>query len=846
MYRCYVCGHSDPTITKFRAHLYRHSGLAELKMPIMCGQGNCKASFAKVYNLLRHVECFHASDEMQCLPDDSSIFSVNGFVGVTHVSVNEPSCKTNGAEVCQPYDTSPVNDSVNSLDDLQTEAISLVAGLRANSSIPYSTIPGVINSFQHMAASLTDFVETVTEESVQEAGIDTEMSLSLKQAIHERLQPCRKPLDFLSSVYRQDKYFENHDLFVKPESVCFGSRYESHSGVSKLVYDSFQYVSVLQTLKSLVQSEMYVKALLDDKVVPGLYQNYADGERAMQHELFGNVGKFSIMIQLFYDGLGTTNPLRGQSSINNIGVFFYTIKNLPARYNSCFANVYLLALCYSEDLKKYGFDPVLEKFVAEISPLHSIGFEANVNPLGGRITVYASLCQVTCDNLALNGLLGFIESFSGDFFCTLCYATQDMIQKFFRDDFFNRRTISDYENDVSKLSETACRIHYKGVKKNCVLNRIRGYHVTENWSLDIMHIVLEGIVPVELGCILYGLCVEHKLFNVNVLNREIQLFWGQMTVSKCEKPPTLSRLLEPGQGLAPSMKAVQCWSLLKYMPLVMGKLVPKGNEHWKFMLHLSQLVDLVFAPRFTAGMIEYMKDVIEEHLSNFSQLYSAKWHVKLRPKHHLLVHLPAIVRKSGPLVGMSCMRYELKNSFFKRTAHTVCNFSNICHTLAQRHQHHFLYSLLSSQHIRSAVIVGRQFSVSVCSFVFCEILCTELHIEATDDVSVTNRLTVAGVQYARGNIVVLDINEVGPVFGKISTFVCSQSGEWCLVVEVIQAEKFCYHFHAHAIQDVILPVYKVVKFDELADHHALHCCVLRAVESANVKLVRLPYHIVSL
>ena len=40
-----------------------------------------------------------------------------------------------------------------------------------------------------------------------------------------------------------------------------------------------------------------------------------------------------------------------------------------------------------------------------------------------------------------------------------------------------------------------------------------------------------------------------------------------------------------------------------------------------------------------------------------------------------------------------------------------------------------------------------------CLFVhlfFCEILCTKLHIEATDDVYVTNRITVAGVQYARG------------------------------------------------------------------------------------------------
>jgi len=52
-----------------------------------------------------------------------------------------------------------------------------------------------------------------------------------------------------------------------------------------------------------------------------IYESYADGKHARLHELFGNAGKLSIIIQLFYNGLRTTNPLHGQNSINNIGVF---------------------------------------------------------------------------------------------------------------------------------------------------------------------------------------------------------------------------------------------------------------------------------------------------------------------------------------------------------------------------------------------------------------------------------------------------------------------------------------------------------------------------------------------
>jgi len=82
------------------------------------------------------------------------------------------------------------------------------------------------------------------------------------------------------------------------------------------------------------------------------------------------------------------------------------------------------------------------------------------------------------------------------------------------------------------------------------------------------------------------------------------------------------------------------------------------------LLHLSHLVDLIFAPCFTHEMTVSMKHVISDHLSMFVKLCSSE-EVRLRPKHHFLVHLPAIVLKSGPLVGMSCMPYELKNSFFQ-------------------------------------------------------------------------------------------------------------------------------------------------------------------------------------
>ena len=52
-----------------------------------------------------------------------------------------------------------------------------------------------------------------------------------------------------------------------------------------------------------------------------------------------------------------------------------------------------------------------------------------------------------------------------------------------------------------------------------MLNKIDGYHVTENWSrydaLDRMRIVPEGLLSVEKGSVQFGLCAESKLQDID-------------------------------------------------------------------------------------------------------------------------------------------------------------------------------------------------------------------------------------------------------------------------------------------------------------------------------------------
>lgn len=60
----------------------------------------------------------------------------------------------------------------------------------------------------------------MVEQSLDEidAGLDQTVLMNLKKNIDKKLHRGDKPLSFLATVYKQDKYFDNHKLLFKAES----------------------------------------------------------------------------------------------------------------------------------------------------------------------------------------------------------------------------------------------------------------------------------------------------------------------------------------------------------------------------------------------------------------------------------------------------------------------------------------------------------------------------------------------------------------------------------------------------------------------------------------------------
>jgi hypothetical protein len=181
-----------------------------------------------------------------------------------------------------------------------------------------------------------------------------------------------------------------------------------------------------------------------------------------------------------------------------------------------------------------------------------------------------------------------------------------------------------------------------------------------------MRIVLERIIPVELSCILYNLCNLAHYMPLSELSRRVSNIFSTINVDRCNKTPELTYFDKLGR-LYLSVKAVQAWALPTYLPLAMGDCIPTDNPHWLLLLHLSKLVNMLFSPCFTEGMICFIRDFTLDHLHILLDLYSqGETAVKVKPKHHLLLHLPSVILASGPLLGPTVCGRLSTNAFCGR------------------------------------------------------------------------------------------------------------------------------------------------------------------------------------
>lgn len=97
------------------------------------------------------------------------------------------------------------------------------------------------------------------------------------------------------------------------------------------------------------------------------------------------------------------------------------------------------------------------------------------------------------------------------------------------------------------------------------------------------------------------------------------------------------------------------------------------------------MIDLLLSYTFTNDTILQLKLLIKRNNENYVILFNNK----LKPKHHILIHYPTIIQKSGPPRHFWCFRFEGKHKEMKTYAQVTLSRKNITLTLAKKFQMKF-------------------------------------------------------------------------------------------------------------------------------------------------------------
>ncbi|KAL3989131.1 hypothetical protein ACER0C_013449 [Sarotherodon galilaeus] len=642
--KCFVCQAEFTGSNMLVRHLRLvHGYLPGRNLRLKCAQRDCGCVFGTFSGFRKHLNTKHLNYFNQQADTDVNL---QPDVAVKEVSTTGEVVSTNVEET--PTTSEMLKSSNKSTLDM---CASTVAQLRA-AGLSQSTVNSFVSSMEEV------FFEIHTQ--AKDAALQSlpSQDTTSKKKLEQSFENFENPFTLLNSEAKRNRHFKQKWATVEPVEMVLGTRFDSRRNKitgtfdQVIVTDRFAYVPILETLKTIFQNHHVVDMFKSRNMSrEGVYADLIDAAYVKRCPLF-SAEKDALQIQLFYDDFETANPLGSKKGIHKLGAIYFTLRNFPPIFNSLLVNIHLCALFHAQDSKRYGFNSILEPLVNDLKVLETEGLKL---PMFKHL-VHGTVIQVTGDNLGLHSLFGFVESFAARYCCRFCLLEKDCFQSVFCEDDSGvvLRTLDMHKQHCESVQRDPTLPHVCGVKRTCLLNSLKYFNTANNFSVDIMHDILEGVAQLEVKLVLQY--IQENFLSAEQLAGRIHAFDYGFNQQR-NRPPRV-KLFDGSNDLG--LNAIQSWCLLG-LPQTIILIV--GDSYWHLLLLLLQIVNIVFSPVLSEGMTIYLKHLIIDHHKLFKQLFPT---LSLLPKHHFMIHYP-----------------RTKHNFFKKQ---LKSFKNITMTLAKKHQ----------------------------------------------------------------------------------------------------------------------------------------------------------------
>nr|XP_023651070.1 uncharacterized protein LOC111835233 isoform X1 [Paramormyrops kingsleyae]XP_023651071.1 uncharacterized protein LOC111835233 isoform X1 [Paramormyrops kingsleyae] len=670
-FRCLVCNSvSHHSEKQYFEHLRGHLKKYET---VTCVFNNCEFS-TNIYST------FASHKSRRHTPHSLEHFKPSVFQNNTCETPKDTDLSVDESDSCEPV----VEEEHDFVKIVNNKLGCLFLKLESVFNVSNRCIDEIVDELQFISSAASrPVIKQIIDTTLQRnsCNVDESVVSDLVENLTS-LNPLNAALGVegpFNTSYKRGRFFKEQFCIIEPVEYILDEK------------STFQYVPILKTLSQVLQkNDKMLKNVYSSR---STYETFCDGSHFKENSCLSGDDE-RICLILYIDDFEVCNPLGTSRKKHKITAVYWVLANIRSILRSSLTSIYLAVLCKANDAKKYGFSQVLEPLLTDLKSLEEDG--VFVSSLGRFIkgTVFC----VIADNLGAHAVGGFLENFTGSHICRFCTGERSQFQKSeVRSGAFSPRTKQEHELHVQTALSTSTSCY--GVKRQCpITDWLNHFHVVSGYPPDVLHDLLEGIVPFELALCLDAL-IKKRYFSLSDLNKQIKMFpykWSDRTNSPQSVAPNFASKKNIGGN------AHENWCLLRLLSLMVGDKIPEDDKAWQLIMTLKDVVDLALSPAFSDASLGFLDSKISEHRYRFLELFPQE---KLLPKHHFLEHYPQAIRDFGPLVALWTMRFEAKHRFFKRVLRQTGCFRNVLMSLARKHQSMIAFHLYDSDHAKPAISV---------------------------------------------------------------------------------------------------------------------------------------------
>ena len=782
-FTCVACGQVKTTFKRYTKHLRVFHENAP-NFFVTCNIQKCRDTMTTVRGFVRHVRRKHKLVTIGNIDDDKAMDLDNDAMDFDEEATDNivPASSTNVSV------TKVVADAVS---DFQKHVVRCILKLREKHILPATVQQNLVDEMQSMVTHMHETYQSLFMEICEEQSIAPQSEAA--QFLSSNTPMFSNVFSDIDSDYKLNKFVESNFMLAMPSEIVLATKASGKPAV-------FSYVSVTSVLKHMLLNEDIRHHILSRQdVLPNSDRmtSFVDGSVYADHSFFSK-HRDAIRLHFYLDEFEVCNPIGSKRGKHKVLAIYYFIGNLESKYWSEMKFINLCLLVRYQYLKDFDhhYDAILKPLIDELNLLASEG--VNVDADGCSYNFKAALATISGDNLSAHALAGFQRHFNEGRICRFCMANYDEIRSsdsFDESRFLSRnKAVHSYHLEALDACEANSRVY--GVLHRCKFLDLPYFDVASVFAPDIMHDLLEGVVPHLLLKVIQK-SVKEKVITVDLFNSKLM----EASKSVADRPNTLTSKISGASGSIVG-SASQKWQLFILLPQILGQCIEQGDEVWEAYLLLRDVTDLLFAPSVNKSMLSHLNDLIVQFLQHYVSLFGER---SITPKHHFMIHYPRLIAMFGPLRLLWCMRFEAKHQYFKSVVSALGNFVNVTSTMAKRHQMRQCWEYLSDDILSSepcSLASTKTVPITSLPSELRATIATRLGIDILPDdlITITKKLRFDHRTYTVEDCMLLSVVEEEdiPVYCKVK-YILNFRDSWLLCGRLCFCQKFNRHLHAFSV-----------------------------------------------